>query len=532
MEMTSIKSACFSWLRAAGAALWLAGAAAGAANSASPAEADTLRPGAGGAANLAMVGEPQTLDPMGSTADLVGTIMQHVYEPLYTFDARWQIAPMLAEALPSVSDDGTRVTIPLRHGVKFHNGKEMDADDVIASLRRWIAMTPRGKSTGAEIVAIASPAPFTVELTLRQPYAPLLAQLALPTGFAAIMPKEAIALPLKQFIGTGPYRFGARKSDRYVLLTRFDGYSARSEAPSGYAGRRQAYLQQLRFIPVPNANTRVLGALSGQYQFADLLPVEAYPRLKRQPDVRPVITAPFGFPYVVLNTRQGPLAGAAMRRAMAAALNMHDILAAGFGDPAFFVAEGNHFPKGTAFYSDAHLADYSQANPVQARALAAAAGYHGEVLKFMTSKQYEFHYRMALVIADQLKQAGFAVELQVVEWATLIARRNDTALWDLYLTHSAFLPEPMLSPPQLGDGAPGGWNTPAKQAVITRFVRQADPVLRGAQWAQVQALLYTEVPYIKLGNFNSLTATGAALEHYVAAPWPFFWNTRLAPPAR
>ena len=60
----------------------------------------------GGAANLAMVGEPQGLDPMTSTADLVGTIMQHVYEPLYTFDANWNIAPMLAESMPVVSKDG------------------------------------------------------------------------------------------------------------------------------------------------------------------------------------------------------------------------------------------------------------------------------------------------------------------------------------------------------------------------------------------------------------------------------------------
>ena len=49
-------------------------------------------------ATLAMVAEPQTLDPMASTADLVGTIMQHVYEPLYTFDAKWNVVPMLAEA--------------------------------------------------------------------------------------------------------------------------------------------------------------------------------------------------------------------------------------------------------------------------------------------------------------------------------------------------------------------------------------------------------------------------------------------------
>ena len=60
---------------------------------------------------------------MTSTADLVGTIMQHVYEPLYTFDANWGIAPMLAESLPVVSKDGLTYSITLRKGVMLHNGR-------------------------------------------------------------------------------------------------------------------------------------------------------------------------------------------------------------------------------------------------------------------------------------------------------------------------------------------------------------------------------------------------------------------------
>ncbi len=87
-------------------------------------------PPKGGAANLAMIGEPQTLDPMASTADLVGTIMQHVYELLYTYDANSNVVPMLAESMPTVSKDGLVYTIPLRVGVKFHNGKEMTSADV------------------------------------------------------------------------------------------------------------------------------------------------------------------------------------------------------------------------------------------------------------------------------------------------------------------------------------------------------------------------------------------------------------------
>ena len=212
-----------------------------------------------------MIGEPQTLDPMASTADLVSIIMQHVYEPLYTFDANWNVAPMLAESMPPISKDGLVYTIPLRKGVKFHNGKEMTSDDVVASLKRWMDMAPRGKAVAKEIKSLEAKGPNTIVITLNRPYAPLLAHLALPYGFAAIMAKDSIATPLTQFVGTGPYMFKERKPDQYVQLVRFDGYSARSEPASGYAGKREALLDELRFVPVPNANTRVEGSLSGQY---------------------------------------------------------------------------------------------------------------------------------------------------------------------------------------------------------------------------------------------------------------------------
>src|ERR1700674_1582668 len=172
-------------------------------------------PAKGGAANLAMIGEPQTLDPMASTADLVSTIMQHVYELLYTFDANWNVAPMLAESMPAISKDGLVYTIALRKGVKFHNGKEMTSDDVVASLRRWMDTAPRGKAVAKEIKSLEAKGPNSIVITLNRPYAPLLAHFALPSGFAAIMAEDSIAKPLTQFVGTGPYVFKERKPDQY-----------------------------------------------------------------------------------------------------------------------------------------------------------------------------------------------------------------------------------------------------------------------------------------------------------------------------
>ena len=480
------------------------------------------------AANLAMIGEPQSLDPMVSSTDLVATIMQHVYEPLFTFDANWNVVPMLAEAMPVITDGGKTYTIKLRSGINLHNGRALTSEDVTASLQRWFETSARGKAVAQEVDAMTAKDGLTVEIKLKNAYAPLLAHLAMPSGMAAIMAKEAIATPLTSFVGTGPYSFKERRPDQYVLLSKFDKYSARSEPASGYGGKRQALIEELRFIPVPNANTRVEGALAGQFHFADLLPVEASSRLDQSGGKAvAIITPSFGFPYFVLNTTQGPLAKKEVRQAIQVALKEEEVLAAGFGDPKFYSVEANHFPKNTPFYSEEGKGDYNQGDVARAKKLAAEGGYKGFPIRILTSRQYEFHYNMALMIAEHLKRAGFAPELNVVDWATLVQRRGDGSRWDMYITHSGQFPEPMLSPPQLGKGAPGGWETATKNAALAAFNQESDPAKRGKLWGAVQKVVYDEVPYINAGRFNSLSARSPLLQGYVPATWPFFWNASI-----
>lgn len=200
---------------------------------------------------------------------------------------------------------------------------------------------------------------------------------------------------------------------------------------------------------------------------------------------------------------------------------------AGFGDPKFFSLAPEHFPKGSSFYSDAGQDKYSKGDAVGAKKLLAEAKYDGTPIRILNSKQYDFHNRMALVMAEQLKAAGFAVTLDVVDWATLVQRRSDPAAWDVYITHSAFLPEPMLSPPQLGDGAPGWWKTPAKDAALAAFNAEPDATKRGQLWAKVQQVVYDEVPYIRAGNFAALSGLSNMMKGYTPMPWPSFWNVSL-----
>ena len=117
----------------------------------------------------------------------------------------------------------------------------------------------------------------------------LTALLAFNNSAAVIMPADRMENPIKDVIGTGPYQLKERKPDQYIQLTRFDGYKQRQGEPDGFGGARKQYLDEIRFVPVPDANTRVEGALAGQFDFADLIPVEAFDRLKGQAKTEPVL---------------------------------------------------------------------------------------------------------------------------------------------------------------------------------------------------------------------------------------------------
>src|SRR5690606_33093277 len=111
-------------------------------------------PNRGGVITMATIGEPPTLDPMTSTADLVGIITQHIFETLFTFDQNWTVVPLVAAAMPEVSEDGTVYTIKVREGVTFHDGSTLDAGDVVASLRRWTEIASRGRLAAENIASI------------------------------------------------------------------------------------------------------------------------------------------------------------------------------------------------------------------------------------------------------------------------------------------------------------------------------------------------------------------------------------------
>ncbi len=221
-------------------------------------------------------------------------------------------------------------------------------------------------------------------------------------------------------------------------------------------------------------------------------------------------------PVWAINHKAGLLTDKKVRQALLAALPFDDMLFAAFGDDKFFKVDGTLYPEGWAWHSEDGTDAYNKNDPTAAKELLDEAGYDGTPLRILTSRQYE-------VAKQSLEAAGFKVEMDVVDWATLGQRRNDPALWDIYISHSPFLPEPALTDMWFPSSRIG-WANPEKDKTVDAFVSETDPEKRKALFAEMQKENFEDVGFIKVGNFNALTGQAKSLQGLTPSPWPFFWD--------
>jgi peptide/nickel transport system substrate-binding protein len=343
----------------------------------------------GGVLKVAIIGEPPSLDPDWGTASITNAIMRHVLETLYTRDRDWSPIPHLA-AGHTVSNGGRKYTIALRKGVRFHNGQEMTAADVVASLNRWGRIGGVGKSLWKSVEAAEPQGPYEIVIHLKEPYGAFLFGLTDAQGGAFISSKEVIDASgdgqLKQFIGTGPFRFVEHKPDRHVRLARFKEYTARDEPPNGVGGKRVAYLDEIRFVPVPDGAVRLAGVESGSYHYSMLIKQDQYDRLLTMRSVEPRISRPSFWSTAKLNHKQGVMTGKKLRQAFQAALDMEPIMAAAVGHPLFYRLDPALFPPELVlWHSTAGGALYNQRDKDKARRLLREAGYAGQPIRWLTA---------------------------------------------------------------------------------------------------------------------------------------------------
>lgn len=470
----------------------------------------------GGTLNVATIGEPPTLDVHTTTAVTANFNGWQMFEALFTWDENLELMPELAESF-DVQDDGLLVTVNLREDVNFHNGEVMTSEDVLASIERWsgIASLADGLMEATDEIELVDD--LTMTFHMNEPFGPFGTMLARQLQGCTIHPKSVIDesddQSLAEWIGTGPYMFVEHIPDRHIHYERFDDYTDRPDPPSGYGGSKARYLDEIFFYPVPDEAARISGLQSGEYHYLETIAPDHFDSLENDDRVIVELLPPPNWSTLVVNTAEGIMADQTMRQAFQAALNHEDMALAGYGE-GFFRLDPGIMMEETAWHSTVGEELYNQADPDRAAELLEEAGYDGEPIVMMGTEEYTEFYNNAVVAQQQLEDAGFTVDLQVIDWATLNERRADPAEWDIFTTWISFRIDPVQQAWISGTTWPGWWDSDPKLEVVQRLNQEVEFEDRFAAFEELQQLFYEEVPMIKVADKREVNARSPQIQNF------------------
>ena len=491
----------------------------------------TGQPRQGGTLRWAIIGEPPHLDPMFGTQTVTANAMWHVFETLWARDSKEASTPHLVERYEP-SSDGKKATLVLRKGVLFHNDKELTSGDVSASLKRYGSMAARGKVIFEQLESIETPEKYTVTLSFKEPRSGILPiflarpdSIIMTEDVANALPKDRMTTK-EHLVGTGPYRFVEHLPDRHLRLGRFDKYVSREEAPDGPAGKRTPYIDELMLIPVPEESVRVDGVGSNEYDYGDGLAPDSYEKLRGYPNLEADIGKPYYWAVAHFNKKEGLFTNVKLRQAALAAVQIEPIAAAAFGNKDFYRLDPGIAAPETTWFTDEGKDVWNQPDPEKAKRLLQEGGYDGTPIRWMSTKEYFYNYNGSLPFKQQLEAVGFKVDLQVMDWATVGRRRADSKEYDVFVTAHESYSHPILQP-YMGAAWPGFWANEERDKLGAAIMAETDAQKQMDLIRQVQRLIYSEVPFVKYGEYFVLRARSNKVQGTVNPSDPFFWNAWL-----
>jgi peptide/nickel transport system substrate-binding protein len=374
----------------------------------------------GGTLTAAWMQEPVGLDPHITSAMSSYQVLENVLDTLITLDAEQNLVPSLAHDWV-VADDGLSVTFHLRDGVRFSNGKALTADDVVAVFER--IMDPETGSGNAwrlaGVESVTASDATTVVFDLASPNPSLLGHLASFKALGIFDPAGVADGTINtRPVGTGPFMITDFQPGTRVLLER-NPYYWEDGLP---------YLDAVDIRIIGDETVRRSALITGDIDWAFAVPPQAVAELDARDDV--VIDAvPAGaYYYMGVNMREGPLADARVRQAIAFAINRDNIgMAAEFGNAAI---TQDPIPSTSAWSFD--YAPYGY-DPERARALLAEAGYaDGFEIEIMPTTFLPETIRAAQVVQSDLAAVGIRTTIRTLEWAEWLQEQGE-GNYDTYI---------------------------------------------------------------------------------------------------
>lgn len=471
---------------------------------------------------------PPSLDAMSTSSQASRNINMNIYEPLYGFSEEVKPIPILAETY-EMSDDGMTYRFPLRKGVKFHNGKEMTAKDVKASLERYRKVGATGDLLD-QVESIDITGDYEVTFTMKKATPTFLEAFSSPRAPAVIIPEEDADTEAgkNSFIGTGPYKFVEYVPDSYVKLERFDDYSAdtRSTGIDGFGGNKTAYFDTVTFRIITEPGAQVAALEAGEVHLLEQIPVPAARRLEGNADIVTYENMPWAFSTFIFNMNVPPSDNSKFREAVQVALNMEEIM--GISTEGLFQLDHGWQYAGTTYDAgDIGKEYYNQADADRAKALLKEAGYSGEEFSILTDSNIPGHAKTAIVIAEQLNAIGINAVINQVDWPTALKIRLQPEGWNGWTLQMGI--EPYLGPVGLiatltGEKPHFIKNDPELDALYQELVSGSTVEARQATFKKIQTRLYEFFGVIKLGNTGLMQASRSNVKGFKPFRFPRMYN--------
>lgn len=451
-------------------------------------------------------------------------------------------APDLAASWQAAAD-GLSWTFTLRNDVKWSDGKAFTADDVLFTfndliLKPDLAATGRGNFSAVKSVEAVNPT--TVKFTLSRPFSALPSYLAYNAG---ILPKHAFegqadpwqhnAFNKGMPVSTGPFKVESYTSGQSVVLTRNDAY---------FGGKPN--LDKIVFKVVPDANTQIAQALSGEISIMILDNKAAIDRVKSASQVRVEPRQLVQYYWLSLNQTDARFQDVKVRQAIEQAIDRQAIITAvekGYGK----IANTAIVPAFKTYYDPSHESKYPF-DVNKAKSLLAEAGWQPGADGILQKGGQPFKFSMDVgqrgvlqptneLIQQNLKAVGIQADLNSMEWNAYIQKvvvnRDYTATvnWWVYPNDPDVFPYYHSSTAGKGFNIPG-FQDPKLDDLLTRVQAETDAAKRKQAVTELQAFMADNLPYLFLWYPEEIDVVNANLQgvpdlnlrdnmHYVAEWW-------------
>lgn len=470
----------------------------------------------GGALVIGLSSDPDKLDPTTSSSLYSRYIFQNSCEKLYDINAKGAVVPMLATNQPKISSDGLTYTFNVRSDAKFADGTKLDAQAVVQTLER--DLTAKGSARKTElgpITSVKATSEYAVQIKLSKPYAPLLASLTDRAGM--IMSPKALNEHGDDFgsapVCVGPYKFENRVPSTSITLVK----------DPNYYDAKNVHLDKLEYKIIKDSSIRSQNLKSGDVLVADSLTPQDVSSLKSDKSISMMSVLSLGFQGIHINlANQGgigqptqqidtPLAkDKTVRQALEMSIDRVELVKSVFG--GMYAKACSFIPENSPYATDDSNSCLPH-DPDKAKKMLQDAGVKTPYTIRMQVSNVPSSLQMMQAVQAQAKEGGFDIQIQPVEYTTLLSNMNEGKYDDAAQLGWSGRVDPSGNVTSfLGTGGAmnyTGYSNTKVDDLFDQASATTDIKTRAKLYGQAAKAMQADTPYIYLYRMRYLTGVSA-----------------------